>query len=102
MRQLPSVSSECTALSMDLQCYDLQLPGRAGGVEHGDDGAGESNQTSLHEASSLLFWRGNEYLEKGAMGERVNASLERVCTTEGARVPRGAPCLSGLLRYPIE
>jgi hypothetical protein len=26
----------------------LQLPGRSGGVEHGDDGAGESNETDLH------------------------------------------------------
>jgi len=40
---------------MDLRWYDLQLPGSAGGVEHGDDGAGESNQTCLHVASSLLL-----------------------------------------------
>jgi hypothetical protein len=33
----------------------LQLPGRAGGVEHGDDGAGKSDETGLHnEATSFL------------------------------------------------
>src|SRR5918996_1513022 len=33
----------------------LQLPGGAGGVEHGDDGAGESDEADLHAGDSFRW-----------------------------------------------
>jgi hypothetical protein len=35
----------------------LQLPGSTCGVEHGDDGAGECNETNLHAATPFVFKR---------------------------------------------
>jgi hypothetical protein len=55
----------------------LQLPGRAGGVEHRDDGAGKSNETGLHIWRPPFFPRKNRTnAQEGTIKGSVTASLE--------------------------
>ena len=96
-------SSDCLIMPMnDAVDQVLKLPGRAGRVEHGDDGAGKSNETGLHRGDLLSS---HEKTTTNAQERQLKGvsplRWRRVDEIRGARLTR-MPCPPVLLRYPVE